>query len=129
MANEQEKRDVAKQPRCVQRKPGLERLGSQDDDASMPVPAKHGHIRSSTWIDTQSEPATSPNSPSAPLLLQSMHSHSAKQLGEERKKQMLEEQRVLWESTLPKSLLDHIGGFATGRHFDYVHPTGMRRSS
>ncbi|EUC42838.1 hypothetical protein COCMIDRAFT_102429, partial [Bipolaris oryzae ATCC 44560] len=126
VTNKREKRDVAKQPRCVQRKPGLERLGSRDEDASMLVPAKHGHIRSSTWIDTRSEPATLPKSPSVPLLLQNMHSHNAKQLGEERRKQELEEQRVLWESTLPKSPLDHIGGFATGHHLDHVHPTGMR---
>ncbi|EMD89614.1 hypothetical protein COCHEDRAFT_1021920, partial [Bipolaris maydis C5] len=77
MTDEREKRHVTKQPRCVQRKPGLERLSSQDDDASIPVPTEHGHIRSSTWVDTRSEPTAIPKNPRAPLLLQNTHSHSA----------------------------------------------------
>jgi hypothetical protein len=123
---EPDKRDVAHQPRRMRRKPAFEQLGSQDDDTIMPPPANHWHSRSSTWTNTQSEPAALPTSFSALLLLQSTQTGSDKQLGKGRGKQMHEEQSAFWESTLPKPLIDQIGFSATGHHLDCEHPTSMR---
>jgi serine/threonine-protein phosphatase PP1 catalytic subunit len=93
----------------------LEQLGSQDDGAATPAPRKHGHNRANTWDDFTLTPSAS-----APSLLQSIQQQDAK--AAERRKEKLEEQRALWESTLPRSLSDHIGYFSTGHHLDYVHP-------
>ena len=123
--DEPEKRGLSQRLRRVRRKPGLEQLGSQDDGAAMHAPRKYGHNRSNTWANTRSQTATLPASLSAPLLLQSIHRHDADKMDAERRRQKLEEQRALWESTLPKALSDHIGFFTTGQHLDYVHPDDM----
>jgi len=40
----------------------------------------------------------------------------------ERRKKQIEEQRALWESTLPEALVDHIGYFSSGHDLDHICP-------
>ncbi|KAL6151521.1 hypothetical protein ACJQWK_10690 [Exserohilum turcicum] len=109
-----EKPGLSQRPRCVRRKPGLKQLGSPGGHGAMAAPRKYGHGRSNTWTNTQREAATLLHtSPSAPLLLQTIQQrHNAGEAGGDRARHGLQEQRELWESTLPH--LSH----------DHVHPTG-----
>ncbi|KAI4653562.1 hypothetical protein J4E93_001328 [Alternaria ventricosa] len=116
------RRGLSQRLRRVRRRPGLEQLGSQDDGAPATVPRKYGHNRANTWAHEWSPFPTLPTSRSAPLLLQRRQRTDAGTADAERRKQKLEEQRALWESTLPRIMSDHVGYFSTGHHLDYVHP-------
>ncbi|KAI4951049.1 hypothetical protein J4E86_007558 [Alternaria arbusti] len=116
------RRGLSQRLRRVRRRPGLEQLGSQDDGAATTIPRKHGHKRANTWANEWSHSPTLPTSRSAPLLLQRRLQTDAGTADAERRKQKLEEQRALWESTLPRIMSDHVGYFSTGHHLDYVHP-------
>jgi serine/threonine-protein phosphatase PP1 catalytic subunit len=119
------RRGLSQRLRRVRRKPGLEQLGSQDDSGATAGPRKQGHNRANTWANEWTRSPTLPTSLSAPLLLQRIQQSDVETANTERRKQKLEEQRALWESTLPRTFSDHIGYFSTGHHLDYVHPEEM----
>ncbi|KAF1941274.1 Metallo-dependent phosphatase [Clathrospora elynae] len=113
--DEPEKRGITQRLRRVRRKPGLEQLGGQDDGpASLPLRTTR-HRRANTWSDS----TTAAVNDSALLLQQSIQQHDSGIMARRREK--LKEQRALWESTLPRTLSDHIGYFSTGHHLDKVH--------
>jgi serine/threonine-protein phosphatase PP1 catalytic subunit len=58
---------------------------------------------------------------SEPQLSQRTREYAADVASAERQKQKLEKQRAMWESTLPRTLSDHMGYFSTAHHLDYVH--------
>ncbi|KAI4956069.1 hypothetical protein J4E91_000279 [Alternaria rosae] len=119
---ESARRGLSQRLRRVRRRPGLEQLGSQDDGAATTIPRKPGHNRANTWANEWSHTPTLPTSRSAPLLLQRRQRTDTGTVDAERRKQKLEEQQALWESTLPRIMSDHVGYFSTGDHLDYLHP-------
>lgn len=87
--------DKLERHRRVRRKAGSDQLGSQGDGASTPTPRRTGHIRSQTWSDSMN--AASYDDAKASLL------RNMQQLDEnsDKRKRQLQEQRALWQATLP----------------------------
>jgi serine/threonine-protein phosphatase PP1 catalytic subunit len=104
-AEEPDKRGFSDRLRRVRRKPGSDQLGAQGDSTAnaTPPPRRNGHMRSQTWSD-------SPNATSnqgAKSLLQNIQQLDLECT--ERRKRRLEEQRALWERTIPPVLPVHLG--------------------
>lgn len=114
MADEPEKRRLSERLRRVRRRPGLEQLGAHCDGPETPPRIGMGYIRAKTLSD----PLVFPYS--ATTMLSHRPQVNLEKL--EKQKQKLEEQRALWESTLPKTLSDHISYFSTGHKLDHVRP-------
>lgn len=99
-AGELGKRRLSQRLRRVRRRPGLERLGAQGNDAATSPLKRVGHVRA----DTLSEPWSSISTDSAISVLQSIE--QADLDGSEKKRELEEAEgiRALWEPTLPKAL-------------------------
>jgi serine/threonine-protein phosphatase PP1 catalytic subunit len=122
VTDEPVRRGLSQRLRRVRRKAGLEQLGSQDDGAATAAPRKQGHNRANTWTNEWRQTATLLTSLSEPQLLQRAQGYAADVASAERQRQKLEEQRALWESTLPRTLSDHTRYSSTRHHLNYVHP-------
>lgn len=106
---------LAQRLRRVRRRPGVEQLGRQGNGPAASLPRMLGHGRmskgSDLWDQTDISNATS-------LFQDTQQLNPAT---EERHKQKMEMQRSLWESTLPKAPVDHMGFFSTGDGLDCIH--------
>ncbi|KAF2032200.1 Metallo-dependent phosphatase [Setomelanomma holmii] len=100
--NEPEKVRLSGKLRHVRRKPGVEQLGAQADGTATPPPRRRGHTRSQTWSDSSNEA----NNDGAKMLLRSIQQLD---LESSQRQQKLEEQRKMWEATLPKPLRVYLG--------------------
>lgn len=110
---ETEKRGLSQKLRRVRRK---EQLGAPGDGALSPPPKQPYHKRVNAWSDTSRSAANA----SAMIYLQNIQQLDGDHA--ERRKKQLEEQRALWESTLPEALVDHIGYFSSGHDLDHICP-------
>jgi len=111
-ANVPVKRGLSGKLRRVRRKPGLEQLSVQGNDAATPSLPKKGYIR----VSIRSDSTTSAAGDIVTKLAQE-GPRSVLQ-GSEQRKHMLEQQRELWETTLPRLPVDHIGYFSSGHGLD-----------
>lgn len=112
--NVPEKRGLSGKLRRVRRKPGLEQLGIPGDDTVAPSLWKKGHVRASTRSDSTTSAAsdivTNPIQDGTQSISQ----------GHERRKSILQQQRALWEATIPRLPVDHIGYFSSGHGLDHI---------
>jgi hypothetical protein len=88
--------DKLERHRRVRRKAGSDQLGSQGDCASTSTPRRTGHIRSQTWSDSMNAAS---NDDAKASLLRNMQQLDLDNSGT--RKRQLEEQRALWEASLP----------------------------
>lgn len=91
----------------------MEQLGVQGDGTATSSISRKGHVRANTWSDSTASAA----SDNATTLVQSGPFDFE---DSERRKRLLGQQRALWESTLPKLPVDHIGYFASAQDLDRI---------
>jgi serine/threonine-protein phosphatase PP1 catalytic subunit len=103
--DEPDKRCLTERLRRVRRKPGLDQLGAQADGTKTPLSRRSGHMRSSTW----SNPEVPAKDASARASLEGVQRSDL-----ERRRQRLDEQRMLWERTLPKPFYDYLACVEAG---------------
>ncbi|KAJ4374209.1 serine/threonine protein phosphatase Pzh1 [Neocucurbitaria cava] len=116
--DEPEKMGLSQRLRRVRRRPGSGQLGAQEDGAATPPPKRSGHIRANTL----SEPWGGPGNNSAASFAQRLQVYGWER--EQQRQRELDEQRAMWETTLPRALTDHIGFFSSGHAFDDIHSDG-----
>jgi serine/threonine-protein phosphatase PP1 catalytic subunit len=102
-ADEPDKRGFSERLRRVRRKPGSDQLGAQGDGTTTPSARRNGHMRSQTWSDSLNITSND----GAKSLLQSIQQLDLE--CSERRKRKLEEQRQLWEQTIPEALPVYLG--------------------
>ncbi|KAI8938057.1 hypothetical protein NX059_005729 [Plenodomus lindquistii] len=105
--------------RRVRRKPGLEQLGIQGDGSASSSLWKKGHVRGNTRSDSMSAGSDIATSSAQGGPTQGEPQFDLED--SEGRQILLAHQRALWESTLPRLPLDHIGYFASAQDLDRVH--------
>lgn len=109
------KRGLSGKLQRVRRKPGLEQLNVQEGDAAIPLLRNKGHIRANTWSGS----TLSATDDFTTNLAQEGPPSVSQDPG--RRQRVLEQQRGLWEATLPRLPVNHIGYFSSGYGLDQVH--------
>ena len=94
----------------------MEQLSTQSDGVVKLIPRMVGRTKANIRSDTSS----STISENAEMLLQALQQLDLEY--PERRRKRIEQQRALWESTLPRYSSGHIGHFPSGPGVDDDHP-------
>jgi serine/threonine-protein phosphatase PP1 catalytic subunit len=102
-ADEPDKRGFSERLRRVRRKPGSDQLGAQGDRTATTPVRRNGHMRSQTWSNS----LNAAGNDGAKSLLQNIQQLDLE--CSERRRRKLEEQRDLWNRTIPDTLPLYLG--------------------